>query len=58
MITAHDIAKQYNHNPADVFNAMIDAIVACGPEHIQYAQALEVLGLAIQDIPTIGINHA
>lgn len=44
---AQDIANFYANNPNDVFNAMIDAIVACGPELIPLAQALENAGLDI-----------
>lgn len=46
-MTAKDIAKRYDNNPRDVFNACIDAIVACGQEHIPLAVALELSGLEI-----------
>lgn len=46
-MTAQEIAKFYANNPNDVFNAMIDALVACGPELIPLAQALENAGLDI-----------
>lgn len=46
-MTAQDIANFYANNPNDVFNAMIDAIVACGQEYIPLAVALEIAGLEI-----------
>jgi len=57
MITAQDIARQYDSNPSDVFNAMIDALAACGPQYALFAQTLEVIGLALQDLPLIRIDH-
>lgn len=46
-MNARDIAKQYDNNPRDVFNACIDAIVACGQDYIPLAVALEIAGLEI-----------
>lgn len=55
-MNARDIAKKYDNNPRDVFNAMIDAIVACGQEHIPLAVALEIAGLEII-VNHTGANH-
>lgn len=46
-MTAKDIATFYANNPRDVFNACIDAIVACGQDYIPLAVALEIAGLEI-----------
>lgn len=46
-MNAKDIAKRYDNNPRWIFNACIDAIVACGQEYIPLAVALEIAGLEI-----------
>lgn len=55
-MNAKDIAKQYDSNPRDVFNIMIDAIVACGKQYIPLAVALEIEGLHILE-KHLGVDH-
>lgn len=48
-ILGKDIAAQYHHNTRDVFNTMIDALVACDRENIPFCRSLEEIGLTMID---------